>query len=174
MIKRDELIKIGQFNKPHALSGEISFTFSDDIFDRSECQYIVCEIDGIFVPFFIEEYRIRSGSTALMKIIDVDSADDARMFTNLDVYFPKSYIDTEEAMQGGKDYFLNYKVVEKNHGELGEIIEIDDSTANVLFIIKNDESEDPLLIPATDDFVTKIDENNKTIYMTLPEGLLQL
>ena len=50
MIKKEELIKIGQFNKPHALNGEISFTFTDDIFDRSDCDYIVCDIDGIFVP----------------------------------------------------------------------------------------------------------------------------
>ena len=54
MIKRDELIKIGVFNKPHGVQGELAFTFTDDIFDRSECPYVVCEIDGIFVPFFIE------------------------------------------------------------------------------------------------------------------------
>ena len=35
MIKRDELIKIGVFNKPHGIQGELAFTFTDDIFDRS-------------------------------------------------------------------------------------------------------------------------------------------
>ena len=69
MIKREELIKIGQFNKPHALHGEISFTFTNDIFDRTECEYIVCNIDGIFVPFFIEEYRFKSNTTGLIKLI---------------------------------------------------------------------------------------------------------
>ena len=93
MIKRDELIKIGQFNKPHALQGEISFTFTDDIFDRSEAPYLVCEIDGIFVPFFIEEYRFRTDTTALMILENIYSSEDANMFTNLDDYFPKSYIE---------------------------------------------------------------------------------
>ena len=42
MIKKDEVFKIGIFNKPHGVKGEISFTFTDDIFDRVECEYLVC------------------------------------------------------------------------------------------------------------------------------------
>ena len=68
MIKKDEVFKIGIFNKPHGVKGEISFTFTDDIFDRVECEYLVCLLDGIFVPFFIEEYRFRSNTTALVKL----------------------------------------------------------------------------------------------------------
>ena len=48
MIKKDEVFKIGIFNKPHGVKGEISFTFTDDIFDRVECEYLVCLLDGIF------------------------------------------------------------------------------------------------------------------------------
>ena len=55
MIKKDEVFKIGIFNKPHGVKGEISFTFRDDIFARVECEYLVCLLDGIFVRFFIEE-----------------------------------------------------------------------------------------------------------------------
>ena len=66
MIKREEVYKIGIFNKPHGIHGELLFTFTDDIFDRVEAEYIVCLLDGIFVPFFIEEYRFRSDSTALL------------------------------------------------------------------------------------------------------------
>lgn len=31
MIKKDEIFKIGIFNKPHGVKGEVSFTFTDDI-----------------------------------------------------------------------------------------------------------------------------------------------
>ena len=92
MIKKDEVFKIGIFNKPHGVKGEISFTFTDDIFDRVECEYLVCLLDGIFVPFFIEEYRFRSDTTALVKLEGVDTSEKARMFTNVEVYFPKKYV----------------------------------------------------------------------------------
>ncbi|MEG2947610.1 MAG: 16S rRNA processing protein RimM, partial [Bacteroidales bacterium] len=93
-------------------------------------------------------------------------------FTNLDVYFPKAYVREEEAMQGGKDFFLNYKVMEETHGYLGNIVEVDDATANVLFVIENEDDEQ-LLVPAVDEFVTNIDEKNKVIYLKLPEGLIE-
>lgn len=88
MIKKEEVYKIGLFNKPHGIHGELQFTFTDDIFDRVDCDYLICLLDGIFVPFFIEEYRFRSDSTALVKLEGVDSAERARMFTNIEVYFP--------------------------------------------------------------------------------------
>ena len=42
MIKREEVYKIGIFNKPHGIHGELQFTFTDDIFDRVEAEYVVC------------------------------------------------------------------------------------------------------------------------------------
>lgn len=90
MIKREDVYKIGVFNKPHGIHGELSFTFTDDIFDRVEAEYLICLLDGIFVPFFLEEYRFRSDSTALVKLEGVDTAERARMFTNVEVYFPQT------------------------------------------------------------------------------------
>ncbi|OUN71513.1 ribosome maturation factor RimM [Barnesiella sp. An55] len=172
MIEREDLIKIGRFNKPHGVKGELSFTFTDDVFDRTDCPYIVCEIDGIFVPFFIEEYRFKSDTTALMKLEDVDTEDDAREFSLLDVYFPKSYYDTEVEEEAPSDYFIGFTVIDGERGELGKIVAVDDTTENVLFEIDHDGRE--LLVPAVDEFVSDIDEENRRLYMNIPEGLLTL
>lgn len=172
MIERDELIKIGRFNKPHGVKGELSFTFTDDVFDRTDCPYIVCEIDGIFVPFFIEEYRFKSDTTALLKLEDVDNETEARAFSLLDVYFPKSYYDTTTGQEAPGDYFIGFTVVDNARGELGEIVAVDDTTENVLFEI--DYAGRELLVPAVDEFVCEIDEENHRLYMNIPEGLLDL
>ena len=90
MIKKEEVFKIGIINKPHGVKGEVSFTFTDDIFDRVEdCDYLVLLLDGILVPFFIEEYRFRSDNVALVKFEGIETAERARMLTNVEVYFPK-------------------------------------------------------------------------------------
>lgn len=60
MIRRDELIKIGRFNKPHGVRGEISMTFTDDAFDRCDSPYIVCLVDGIFVPFLLKNIVLKA------------------------------------------------------------------------------------------------------------------
>lgn len=173
MITREELIKIGQFNKPHGIHGEVSFSFTDDVFDRTDCPFIVCEIDGIYVPFFIEEYRFKGETIALLKLEDIDNEEEAKAFTNLDVYFPKLYLEADaENFSAPGDFFIGYTVIDIHYGILGKIVRVDDSTVNVLFVVDRDTSE--LLIPANDDFVVSIDEKNKKIEMNIPEGLLNL
>ena len=143
MIKKDEIFKIGIFNKPHGVKGEVSFTFTDDIFDRVDCEYLVCLLDGIFVPFFIEEYRFRSDTTALVKLEGVDTAEKARMFTNVEVYFPKKYVEQDDETEDIPtwNFFIGFKVKDVRHGDLGEIVAVDDSTMNVLFAIEKDGEE---------------------------------
>lgn len=173
MIRREELIKIGQFNKPHGVKGEISLTFTDDIFDRGESPYIVCCIDNIFVPFFIEEYRFKSGSTALVKLCDVEDENAARSFTNLEVFYPKKYYIEDEEEATPDDYFIGFTISDIAYGEIGEVVAIDDSTINALFVVEDKEGGE-VLIPIQEEFVEAIDEDNRIIHMNLPEGLIEL
>ena len=55
MIKQEDVYRIGRLGKPHGVRGELSFQFEDDIFDRVDADYLILDIDGILVPFFIEE-----------------------------------------------------------------------------------------------------------------------
>lgn len=173
MIHREELIKIGTFNKPHGVRGELSFTFTDDVFDRGESPYLVCCIENIYVPFFIEEYRFKSGSTALLKLIDIENEIDARAFTNLEVFYPKKFYIENEEEATPDDYFIGYTVNEVEHGVLGEVTAIDDSTINALFVVTTPEERE-LLIPIQEEFVRAIDEEARVIHMELPDGLLEL
>ena len=170
MIKKEEVFKIGVINKPHGVKGEMSFTFADDIFDRVDADYLILMMDGILVPFFIEEYRFRSDNVALIKLEDIDTAERARAFTNVEVYFPKKFMEETDDISSW-NYFVGLKVVDERHGELGEIVEVDDSTMNVLFVIEN--NEDELLLPAHEEFILDIDRENKTLYVNVPEGLLE-
>lgn len=172
MIKKEEVYKIGLFNKPHGIHGELSFTFTDDIFDRADCDYLVCLLDGIFVPFFIEEYRFRSDSTALIKLEGVDSAERARMFTNIEVYYPIKYAGEGAPDELTWNFFIGFSMHDVHAGELGEIIDVDQSTVNILFVVKYGKEE--LLVPAQEEFIVEIDQMHKVITVNLPEGLLSL
>ena len=172
MIKKEEVFKIGVFNKPHGVKGELSFTFTDDIFDRVECDYLICLLDGIFVPFFIEEYRFRSDTTALVKLERIDTAEQARKFTNVEVYFPLKYVeedDSDDIPTWG--YFVGFYVEDVNHGDLGEIVAVDDSTMNVLFSIETPDGEE-ILLPAHEEFMVKLEKKKRRLTVEVPEGLI--
>ena len=172
MIKEEDVYKIGSFNKPHGVHGELVFTFVDDAFDNDECDYLFCKLDGIFVPFFIEEYRFRSDTMALMKLEGVDTADQARMFTQVEVYYPKKYADKSTGAALASDYLIGYGVEDRREGYLGQVTKVDCSTLNVLLAIKCGDEE--LLIPAHEELIDEIDDEKKTIKVNLPEGLLGL
>lgn len=172
MIRKEEVYKIGIFNKPHGIHGELSFTFTDDIFDRVEAEYLICLLDGILVPFFLEEYRFRSDTTALVKLEGVDTAERARMFTNIEVYFPAKHAEDAETDELSWDFFVGFRMEEIHHGKLGEVTEVDNSTINTLFVV--DYKGEELLIPAQEDFIVNIDQKHKVITVDLPEGLLSL
>ena len=65
MIKREEVYKIGRLGKAHGIKGEVTMQVDDDIFDCTEAEYLVLELDSIMVPFFIEEYFFRTTSTEI-------------------------------------------------------------------------------------------------------------
>lgn len=172
MIRKEEVYKIGLFNKPHGIHGELSFTFTDDIFDRVEAEYFICMLDGILVPFFIEEYRFRSDTTALVKLEGIDTTEQARMFTNIEVFFPIKHVEERETNEVSWDFFIGFRMEDIHCGNLGKITEVDNSTINTLFVVDYKETE--LLIPAQEDFIIDIDPDHKVITVDLPEGLLAL
>ncbi len=169
MIKQEEVYRIGRLGKTHGVKGEVSLQFDDDIFDRVDADYLVLELDGILVPFFIEEYRFRSDTVALIKFEDVDTQQRANELTGCDVYFPRALAADDEG-EVSLSLLVGFDLVEANGGTtIGRIAAIDDTTVNLLF-----ELEDGRLIPANDDLIRDIDTKRKTIKMEIPEGLLEL
>ena len=169
MIKQEEFYRIGRLGKTHGVKGEVSLQFDDDIFDRVDADYLVLELDGILVPFFIGEYRFRSDTVALIKFEDVDTQQRANELTGCDVYFPRALAADDEG-EVSLSLLVGFDLVEANGGTtIGRIAAIDDTTANLLF-----ELEDGRLIPANDDLIRDIDTKRKTIKMEIPEGLLEL
>lgn len=170
MIKKEEVFKIGIINKPHGVKGEVSFTFTDDIFDRVEdCDYLVLLLDGIWVPFFIEEYRFRSDNVALVKFEGIDSTEKARTLTNVEVYYPVKFMDDQEEISSW-NYFIGFRVEDVHHGCLGTVVDVDDATMNVLFVIENGDEE--VLLPAHEEFILDIDRKKKILKVDIPDGLL--
>lgn len=169
MIKESEVYKIGTITRTHGVKGEVSLSFTDDVWDRADADYLVLRIDGILVPFFMEEYRFRSDTTALIKFQDYNSADVAKELCGCDVYFPHALTPAlEDEDEYSWRYFTGFRVVDERAGELGEITYVDDSTQNVLFHVGEH------LIPAVESFITHVDHQARVITMQLPEGLLDL
>jgi 16S rRNA processing protein RimM len=172
MLYKDNLIEIGKIIKPHGIHGEISFTYTVDIFDTNALPFFIFEMDGIWVPFTVSEYRIKTDSTGFLILEGVNSEDEARAFEGLAIYVDKSVIATDEHSNLSLEYFVGFQLIDVLQGKVGVITEIDRTTANALYVVEKEGGE--LLIPVADDYIREINHNLKEIVVKLPEGLLDL
>lgn len=176
MISRDEIVEIGSYNKPHGINGEISATLLCDTEIAEKFSCFISDIDGIFVPFFAENVRPKNSQTLLVKLEGLENEDDLKLLVNKDIFVPKKEYDeiSEEydCDEAPVDYFVGYNIYDNMTGEtIGEIIDVDDSTENVLFVVE-DASGNEILVPAVDDLVIDIDSENRVLTMSLPDGLI--
>ncbi len=169
MLKKEQFVYYGKFLKPHGTKGEITlesdgFTLGDD------CNFVACDIDGILVPFFFESVRPKNHDSIIVKIERMDSAESVRYLTNRDAYIPRQWVDESEELTWS--YFIGFKATDNILGNIGNIIDIDESTINTLFVVEGKNNE--ILIPAIEDFIESIDHENKEIVFDLPQGLISL
>lgn len=73
MIKASELTAIGAIIKPHGVKGEMVINLRDDRIDIERTECIVMDIDGIYVPFFIENVRQKGRESYIIAIEGITS-----------------------------------------------------------------------------------------------------
>lgn len=171
MILENNILRVGSTQKPYGIKGEIILLFSNEEFAEVDSNYYFLMIDGIPVPFFIEDFTFTASNIARIKFEDIEDEIAASKYVNLEVYLPRELVgDIVNNTDNDWHIFVGYEVVDERDNLLGVIKDVDDSTINILFILSS--GDDELLIPATEDFIYAIDEENKVLKMNLPEGLI--
>ena len=166
MILEQDLTVIGAVQKTHGIMGEMTCSFDSDI-DFETIDFVVLNVDGIFVPFFVDSYRGKKSGTMILKFEGINSEEEAKSFVGADIYLPCSLLDDEE-QNLTYHYFVGFTVEDRILGTIGEIDDVDDATENVLFVVGDK------LIPVVMDFIEDVDHSQKKLYTRLPEGLLEL
>lgn len=172
MIDRKQIKRIGKFQKPHGVNGEMALSLSTDLNLIKDPSFLICSMDGILVPFFIQSIRNKSTNVILVKMEDINTIEDTRRFLGVDVFIPNDCLDEDTKEEFSWDMFIGYKVNDKEAGHLGTIVAVDDSTANILFLVKDGDRE--RIIPANSVWIENIDTKSEIISYNLPDGVADL
>lgn len=177
MIKEDEIIEIGKFHKTHALKGELNALFDIEPDYIEEENPLIVNIDGIYVPFYAESVRTKGSKSYLIKLRGVDDIDEASRFVNQAIYGKRAdlidFFEAPDETMFFQSDLLGYTVRDKEYGNLGVVKRVDDTTINTLLII----DEGPygeLYIPFNENLIDEIDDENESIIMVLPDGLVEI
>ncbi|MDR1455205.1 MAG: ribosome maturation factor RimM [Tannerella sp.] len=172
MICKEDLFQIGQFAGLHGIRGELSLRTEYDVLDGMDSPYLVCEMDGIPVPFYIENCRPKGRSVILVKLERVDDPAAARRFVNRPVYYPLSAMKNVPEKDAGWRRFRGYILEDIQKKVTGRVTEVDETTLNVLFRVDCGGKE--ILVPMAEELICSVDRAAKRMVVSLPDGLLDL
>jgi 16S rRNA processing protein RimM len=123
-----------------------------------------------FLPHFIQSTGIKNDAEIFIKLESIDSKEDAKKLTSKTAWLPeedfKKYVAKSSPIS-----MLGFNLINEQE-DLGEIIEVIEQPHQLLCAIMVDGKE--ALIPIHGESLKKIDKKNKRVYVTLPDGLLDI
>lgn len=172
MIGNDQVIRMGTFLKPHGINGEMVLSVPEDMDWSEDLDCLVCRMDGILVPFFIESIREKSITSLLVKFEGVNCIQDTARFIGCTVFLPQEFAVETDADNPSWHSFIDWEIKDERSGFLGVITSVDDSTPNILFLVKDGTRQ--RIIPANELWITGVDKKKCVLTFNLPEGLADL
>jgi 16S rRNA processing protein RimM len=173
MITRDNCQLLGTIAKPHGTKGSVLLWLRNikaEEFIKRESVFV--EIDGLLVPFFIEEFKKSSSDAVIMKFEDVDSETKARTIAGLEVYIEINQVRLKKEASDRIPLLTGYRVQDINLGFIGTAGEIEDIAHNPLLHVRGEGKD--FLIPVHADIILDINDKDKVITIAAPEGLFDL
>lgn len=80
--------------------------------------------------------------------------------------------DFDELLRADAGHVSGYRVVDEALGELGPVVEVREMPTQDLLVVEHSAGE--VLIPFVDEFVRDIDEDEGIVYVSVPQGLIDL
>lgn len=177
----DKLYEIGYIARTHGVQGGLILKFDTaHPSDFTELEFVFVDIDGIRVPFFVLEFKVRNSNTAIVLFDDLSSEEQARELVGKPAFVDEWPYDlNDDDNEDSDDYllamqaFIGYEAFETKHGYLGKLARFEDIPNNELWcILRPDGSE--LLVPAHEDMLAKLDEEAREIHFQLPDAFLEI
>ena len=106
-----------------------------------------------------------------MKFEDVNDEASARKLAGLRLYIEEHHLE-EEIPAFNLEQLTGYSVTDEHYGSLGEIVGVEEYPGQM--VAKCIVREKEVLFPLSEDFILEIDEENKTLAVKLPDGLLDI
>src|SRR6266508_5043272 len=160
---------VGFLRRAHGLQGEMIMDLHTDFPERFR--------NGrkLFVG---EEYKVMKVESVrshakgmLIKFKGIETPEDTAQFRNQWVYVKASDVPASPEGQNYQHELFGFKVVDENENPLGELVEIIETGANDVYVVR-DESGKEILLPAIPSVILDLDPIRRLMRVHLLEGLI--
>jgi len=170
---KDDCFYLGKIVRKHSFKGEVVIKLDTDepeLYENLESVFVLHGTN--LIPFFIEKSLLQKGNQLRTKFEGVDTEADADSILKSGVYLPLTMLPE---LTGNQFYYhevIGFQLEDVNYGVVGEIVGVNDKTAQPLFEVDKEGTE--IFIPMIDHFIKKIDRENSKVIVETPEGLIDI
>ena len=166
-----DLVQIGIINKVSGFKGKLSCIVNIAHPERLLKQkFLFVILEGLPVPFFVEEIEFKNDDL-LVKFEDVETEADAKKLVRKEIFSERIKVQKKKDVLTWND-LKGYNVIDEVHGELGIIEDVQEFPKQMIAKCMMNEKE--ILFPLNDEIVVEIDDDQKIVYVDLPDGLLDI
>jgi 16S rRNA processing protein RimM len=168
----NQYFKIGKLAASFGLKGELVLKHSlgkKTTLNGLETIFIEEGKDN-FMPYFLSSSSIKNDSELYIKLEGIESKETARKLTPKEVWIEASDFK-KFASKSAPISMLGFHLV-NDEEDLGEILEVIEQPHQLLCAISYNGKE--ALIPIHDVSLDKIDQRNRKVFVSLPDGLLDI
>lgn len=160
-------LSVGFLRRPHGLKGEIIMDLHTDFPDRMKKgrKVFVGEDHKLMTLTNVRPHQ----SGLLVKFKNVETPEAAGLYRNQWVYVERKDVPLPEG-QHYKHELIGLKVVDENDSPLGELVEILETGANDVFVVRDDSGRE-ILLPNIPSVILDLDIDRGLLRVHLLEGL---
>lgn len=172
-MNKADCFNLGYVAKLHGFKGEVSLFFDvTNPNDYASLDAVFIDLNGLLTPFFVENIKLNNKGFARVKFEGVNSENEAKVLLRKELFLPLSILPS----LGDKNFYdheiVGFEVVDELEGNCGVVKEVLDYKVNPLIQLTFNDKE--ILLPLIDGLVQKVDRKNKKLYVSAPQGLIQL
>lgn len=168
----ENYFKIGKLVATYRLQGELILQHSlgkKTSLKGLETFFIEDKKDS-FIPWFIESAKIKSDTEIFIKPEGISTKEEAHKLLQKEVWLLENDFK-KYAGASAPISLLGFSIINEDE-DLGEILEVIEQPHQVLCKIMLNDKE--ALIPIHEEFLDKIDKKGRKVYVTLPDGLVEI
>jgi 16S rRNA processing protein RimM len=172
----DETYQLGYIIKTHGLRGHVAAQFDVDdaaAYTKLKTVYLAfAAAPTKLVEHAVEKVQAQANNRVLLKLRGIDRIEDAEPLRGAQLYLPLSALPKLEEDQFYFHDVIGFTVVDTELGELGTVENFYELPQQDVLSMRYQGQE--VLIPVADELIGRADPEQKKLYVTLPDGLLDV
>ena len=167
-----EINIVGKVIKPEGVKGFLKLDIEDG-FEKSvlKTPFVFIFIDGLPVPFKVE--KCTEGRYILIKLEDIDLPEQAARYAHLPLGLHEKHLRYIRKMPASSlEKFAGYTLFDGDK-EVGLIKDVAQFPGQMMAIVE-DETGKTIHIPLVSEWIQQKDDTSQKLFMSLPDGLLEV